>query len=282
MSVIVNGKETAEGFVTVADRGFALGDGLFETIPLYHGRPFLLEKHMERMKAGAGIIGIKLPVGQDEVAGAIARLAKVNGAGDLAVARLTVTRGSGPRGYNAAGCDKPTWTITVERYEPMPDEKRKLGLRLSISRYAKISGSPLNSVKSTSALDRVMTVTEARSAGADEAIVMSSDGHVASCGAANIFWVKNGKLYTPSQDAGALPGVTRWEVIRIAATMGIETVEGRFKLSKIEKADEIFIANSLIGIMPVREVDGIFAAEKPFTLTQTLAERYMGLARRQA
>jgi len=271
--MIVNGVETEKGEVSARDRGFTLGDGLFETMAVYNGAPFALDRHMERLSTSAALLRIPVPFNSSVIRSAIVKLAGANSAA-RGVARLTLTRGEGARGYGIEGCGAPSWTLTVEPYEPMPEAKRAAGLTLSLSRHRKNHLSPISGVKSISALERVIMFAEAKESGADEALALSAEGKVASGVSVNVFWMKGGKLYTPSSGCGALMGITRGFVIEIASSTGIETVEGRFELDELKTADEIFVTNSLMEIAPVSLIGGIFEAKKEFAAAGMISLEY--------
>lgn len=273
MIAIINGVHSKAAQIPVNDRGFTLGDGLFETIPLYGGKPFLLDRRLARLRNSARIISLRIPFTDDEIANGVANLA-VRGGISRGVARLTVTRGAGPRGYGIAGCDSPTWVLTVEPYEPMGREKWERGLSLASVTAAKNVASPLSGVKSTSALERVMILDEARKAGADEALALSTAGHVACGSAVNIFWERAGRIETPSLDNGILPGVTRAMTLELAGKDNLKCGEGRFHPSVLREAREVFVTNSLIGIVPVTRIDWRVISAGPGPMTRRLAELY--------
>lgn len=273
MIAIINGVYSDNAVVPVNDRGFTLGDGLFETIPLYGGEPFLLDRHLSRLRDSARIISLRIPFADTDIANAVTNLAKRGGI-SRAVARLTVTRGAGSRGYGIADCDSPTWVVTVEPYEPMSEEKWERGFALASVRIRKNAASPLSGVKSTSALERIMILDEAKKSGADEALVLSTDGHIACGSAVNIFWVRDGRVETPSLDNGILPGVTRAFTLELAGKEKLETVEGRFLPAVLMEAQEVFVTNSLIEIVPVATIDGRVISAVPGPVTRKLAQIY--------
>lgn len=280
-AIVINGKVSQGGAVSPDDRGFLLGDGLFETIPLYGGAPLALDLHLERMERAAREMGIEPPFGLGEITDAVAGLASQNSV-ERGVARLTLTRGAGPRGYGVKGCDRPFWVLTCRPYEPMTDDRWAKGLRLKVAPITKNPASPVSRLKTTSALERVMMAKEAAEAGADEALALTTDGFISSCAAANIFWVGGGKLYTPSADCAILPGVTRRIVTGLAGDEKIGVSEGRFEPEVLRSAEEAFITNSLMEIVPVARVDGLFEAAPPGPVTLRLAERYGDMTGRLA
>jgi aminodeoxychorismate lyase len=272
---IINGVYSENAVVPVNDRGFTLGDGLFETIPLYGGAPFLLDRRLSRLRGSARIISLRIPFADDEIANAVTNLAGRRGI-SRGVARLTVTRGTGPRGYGIADCDSPTWVLTVEPYEPMSHEKWERGFALASVTIRKNAASPLSGIKSTSALERVMILDEARKSGADEALVLSTDGQIACGSAVNVFWARDGRIETPSLNCGILPGVTRALTLELAGKDNLKCEEGRFPPSVLKEAREVFVTNSLIGIVPVTRIDGREISHSPGPVTHRLAEMYRG------
>lgn len=272
--VIVNGAVSRDGRISIADRGFTLGDGLFETIPLYGGAPYLLDRHLARLRAGAGVIGLAVPFGDEDVAAWMDELVSKNGV-ERGAARLTVTRGVSPRrGYGMDEESRPSWALSVRPYEPLAAEEWDAGLVLAPVSIRKNPLSPLGGIKSTSALERVLILDEAARSGAGEALALTVDGFISSPAASNVFWAAGGRLYTPSLECAILPGVTRGRVMEIAREEGIETTEGRFRPEALEGAEEVFITNSLLEIAPVRAVSGLFAADGPGPLTRLLAKGY--------
>ncbi len=273
-TTIVDGEyRTGNAKVSIDDRGFTLGDGLFETIPVYGGKPFLLGRHLNRLEAGALATDIHLPFDSEEITKGIARLCDDNGI-VRGVARLTVTRGAGPRGYGVKGCDNHTWTLTLRPYSHPSDEKRREGYKLAISAIRKNRLAPLNAIKSTSALDKVLTLNKARKSGADESLALTMEGYISSGVSVNIFWVKDENLYTPSLDCGILPGVTRQAVVELAERNGIKVLQGKFETGEIRNADEMFVTNSLLEIMPVSSVESVFEGKPPGSVTLELSRFY--------
>lgn len=277
MIAIINGIYSDNAQVPVNDRGFTLGDGLFETIPLYGGKPFLLERHLSRLRGSMRIISLRIPFTDADIARAVTNLAGRGGI-SRGVARLTVTRGAGPRGYGITGCDSPTWVVTAEPYEPMSQEKWERGFALASVGIAKNVSSPLSGVKSTSALERIMILDAAKKAAADEALVLSTEGHVACGSAVNIFWARDGRIETPSLDNGILPGVTRAMTLELAGMEKLETVEAHFPKSMLMEAQEVFVTNSLLGIVPVTSIDGRVISKGPGPVTRRLVELYKGVS----
>ncbi|MDH5510189.1 MAG: aminotransferase class IV [Nitrospinota bacterium] len=274
--VVINGMVTEDLRVPLDDRGFTVGDGLFETISLYGGSAFLLGGHIERMRQGAELIGLAMPVDEKKVAYAISDLARANNV-TRGVARLTVTRGPGPRGYSSVGTAQAWWYLSVRPYETPEKKREEGGYKVVLSPYRVDPANPLRGIKSLSALDRVMAVDFAVKHGADEALSLTQSEHIASLQAANIFWVTDGRLHTPSLECGILPGVTRWKVIALAEAVGVSTAEGKYLLKDLALAQEAFATNSLIEIMPLSEVEGAVSFCKAGPVTRKLLKDYRQL-----
>jgi len=271
--VVVNGLITDEAYVSIDNRGFTLGDGLFETMSLYGGAPFMLAEHLDRLAKGAQAIGLHLPVDQKKLSFAIAELASSNKV-TRGVARLTVTRGFGKRGYASVGSGPASWFLTVRKYEP-PDAKRNEGgYRLVIAPIKADPSSVLRGIKSISALEKAIAMDFAVKQGFDEALSLTQQGHASSCQASNIFWVKDGRLYTPSLDCAILPGITRKAIIDLAGKTGMELAEGKYEPAQLEKAGEVFLTNSLIEVMPVASIEGLAEYPGPGQVTQKLLADY--------
>jgi len=190
------------------------------------------------------------------------------------VARLTVTRGCGPRGYGLEGCDTPLWTLTCRPYER---PEFAAGVTLAPVSIGRNPSSPLSGLKTVSALETILMLDQARRAGADEALVMTLDGIVASAAAANLFWAREGRLETPSAGCGILEGITRARALDIAREEGIDVAEGRYAPGILREASEMFVTNSLVEIVPVRRVKNFFEAAAPGPVTALLSRRYREL-----
>lgn len=234
-----------------SDRGFLLGDGVFETIPIHHGRPFDLDAHLSRLDAGMGTLGfgdaVDLAALHRDVWHYVAAEAL-----DAAVLRLTVTRGSGPRGLSPPADPKPTILMTWAP-PPLP---RDGALRAIIATATRRNdASPVSRIKALPYLDNLIALREAKAKGADEALLLNTRGVLAGATIANVFVVLGDWLMTPPIDDGALPGTMRARVIALAQTAGLPTHEGPIAPSIFADADAVFLTNSVRGIMPVDRVD---------------------------
>lgn len=241
------------------DRGFLLGDGLFETIKCLHGKPIRLESHWARLQKGCDYLDIPLPLSYEELQKIIAELLLRNQLHDAtAGVRLTVTRGSGERGLLPPAQIKPTLMLTS--FSLLPPAK---SVSLSITTLVRNEFSPLTKIKSLNYLENILARREAQKNGTDEGVLLNTQGNVAETSAANIFMVVDNKVITPALKEGALAGVTRKAVIDICNTLTIPILETTVSLSQLYSAQEIFITNSLIGIQAVHQVGSqVYPGEK--------------------
>lgn len=225
-----------EAGVPVHDRGLLLGDGLFETVRVARGAAPLLDRHLERLRTGCRLIHMPLPMTDDELAEAAATLIKANGLDD-GYLRITVTRGAGQRGYEAPLDPQPHVIMTAGPWQPPRDPMTVLPATEPVLPHPVLSR-----VKHTSALSRVLLRTEARRRGAGEVILINTRGNLVAGVATNLFWVREGTVYTPDLEQGPLPGIGRRFVLE---TMPV--VEGAFPPAVLTEADEVFLTNALLG-----------------------------------
>ena len=232
------------------DRGFLLGDGVFETFAATDGRVFRLAEHLERLRTGAAVLGIPVPT--DDIERAVHAVLEANGltAGRAAL-RLTLSHGVGPRGLLAPAAARPTLLLTAVAAAEPPVTTTAVTATVRRNEL-----SPAAAIKHLSYLDNVLARNEAARAGADEAIMRNTAGHVAEASAANVFAVESGGLVTPAIEEGALPGVTRQAVIEMATELGIAVRETALTVESLAGADEAFLTNSLIGVAPLIRLDG--------------------------
>jgi len=232
--------------------GLFYGYGVFETLRVYNGKPFLLKRHVERLLKGAEILGIEHPP-----RGEIENLCfeKLKGL-DFENIRLRITLtpknlrdGIYPEGHLIF--------ISARKYSPPPEEKYKTGYRLAISKIRRNETSPNPLIKSISYVENILAFRDARERGYDEAIFLNTKGFLTEGTRTNIFIVRDGVLITPRPSDGLLKGITRDFVIELAGEKGIETCEGEIKIEELFSADEVFITNSLIEIMPVSRIEDV-------------------------
>jgi branched-chain amino acid aminotransferase/4-amino-4-deoxychorismate lyase len=250
------------GAVAFDDRGLTLGDGLFETILVRDGQPVLWQEHLERMAAGCAVLALPdAPLMQAADLGMRALEAADLMRGRAAL-RLTLTAGAGGRGLDRPDDLVPRLFATAAP-APMPATPA----RAIVSSVRRNAGSPASRLKSLSYLDNVLARRQARAAGADEAVMLNTDGHVACAAAANLFWLSGGMLVTPALECGVLAGLMRAAVIGRARSGGIAIIEEKAELSALAGAEAVWLTNSLVGVRPVAWLHGRGLAPHPLTET---------------
>jgi branched-chain amino acid aminotransferase len=253
--------------LSVFDRGFQLGDGIFETLRVRGARATELAEHIARLRTSAAGLDITLPDDLEEVLGVgIADLLVANAldgpAGDASV-RITVSRGAF-RGRGLLPPDETVAaTIAIQAWPVVapPVGHVERGLRLVASTVRRDPANPLATLKTTSRADYVYARLEARRAGADDALFLTTDGHLSEGTTANIFLVRRAsddvvELATPSLDCAILPGTTRSWLLAWGARAGLHTVEGRLTREDLGSADEAFLSSSVAGVLPVTSFEG--------------------------
>jgi len=237
-----------------ADYGLLYGYGVFETMRAYSGHVFRAERHINRLCRSAGFLGIALPDIQ-ELKQALSDVLRANELSNARI-RLTVSGGQGIKVPDLLTSNLPTVLITAQPYRPFPHQRYEQGFSAVVSRIRRNSQSPATSMKSLSYLDSLLARREARLAGVDEAIMLNEQGYVAEASTSNVFLVSGNVLVTPSEESGILPGITREVVLELAASLGLEAATRAVTISELTEADEAFLTNSLIELMPLTRLDG--------------------------
>jgi branched-chain amino acid aminotransferase len=254
--------------ITVFDRGFQLGDGIFETLRASGGRCTELDEHVARLERSAAGLDIELPPDvAAQVKRGIAALLAAEGldtpAADASV-RITVTRGEWasrgllpPRDVHLA----PTIAIQAWPVAPAPASHLERGLHLVSSAVRRDPANPIVTLKTTSRADYVFARLEARRAGADDALFLTASGHLSESTTANVFLVRSdaagiGELATPALECAILPGTTRSWLLRWAVGVGLRTTEGWLLPDELSAADEAFVCSSVAGVLPVTRFNG--------------------------
>ncbi len=244
------------------DRGFQLGDGVFETLRARGGRPTELAEHTARLRRSADGLGIELP---DDLAARLAdAIAELLAAEDLAGAegdasiRITVSRGRiTQRGLLAPVPHvAPTIVVQASRVVPAAADLLARGLHVVGSSVRRDVESPLAGLKTTSRADYVYARLEADRAGADDALFLTTDGYLSEGTSANLFLVRGGELATPSLACAVLAGTTRDWLLRWAATAGLTSRETLLTSRDLLEAEEAFLSSSVAGVLPVTRFDG--------------------------
>lgn len=252
-----------EATVSIFDRSFLYGDGLFETLRAYHGQPFQVEAHLDRLGAGADFLGIRLPFPRETLAGALVGLLRRNELPE-ALLRLHLTRGVGPRGYSPAGARDPRVIVSAHPLPPAAREPRP-AWTLATSPLRLPAGDPLARLKTANKLPHVLSRAAAEAAGADEALLLDPAGAVLETSSANLFWIAGHTVHTPPVPDGLLPGVTRSTILALCGPLGLATAETPTRREHLQAADGVFATLSSLEVVRITRLDGQPIAQSPLT-----------------
>lgn len=268
MSVWFNGRLVPENKVRIDlfDRGFMYGDGIFESLRTYNGKPFMLDEHLKRLYKAAKLLSIKVP----NLSTAVLKTLKSNNFKESYI-KMILTRGvAASHGLDTKNViSKPTIAIIVKEQKDRP-------LRPYTAIITRVRrGDTLANAKTLNYANNVLAKIEAVRKGADEAIMLTREGYLAEGTVSNIFFVKGGVLYTPSLKTGILEGITRGIVIKLARKLKIKVMEDLSKKERLYAADECFITFSGRGIVPILKIDKRLVGNgKPGKITKRLIEAY--------
>lgn len=263
MHVFLNGRFVPEAgaVVSVFDRSFLYGDGLFETLCVHGGRPFAWAEHMKRLQRGAEFLRLRVPFTPEVLRDFAGQLIALNQMPE-AVLRLTLSRGVGPRGYSPRGADQAVLVMTLHP-APVIDPLHPLQWRLITASVRLPVGEALAQFKTCNKLPQILARAEADEAGADEALLLNTDGFVAEAASSNLFWIANGAVCTPPLEVGALPGVTRGVVLGICGELGIPIREISPRPEDLRWAEGVFLTLSTLGVVEAVALDGVELARSP-------------------
>ena len=260
--------------VSVEDRGFQFGDGVYELIRAYRGRLFHPEVHLERLRESAAILSLRVPYGTRRWLSILKEALKRSGYRDAKL-YIQLTRGTAPRNHPFPGKVRPTVVVTVRRLVPVSDLIRKRGVAIVTTpdvRWARCDA------KSVNLIANVLAKQYAVDSGAFEAVFVSEAGLITEGSGSNLFIVKDGRLVTPAKGPKILSGITRDLVIGLAKSEGVEVIERSVTLEDLISADEVFLTSTSLEILGVVKVDGKpVASGRPGPLTRILTERFADL-----
>ncbi len=257
MKVWLNGEfvDKKDATVNVFDHAVLYGDGIFEGIRVYGGKIFKCSEHLDRLFGSAEYIRLDIPYTKAQLADAMNEAVRVNDRVDAYI-RLVVTRGEGYLGISPFNCKKATVFIIVDSIALYSEQMYTDGLPVIIAKTVRTSASMLSpSAKTLNYLNNIVAKIESVDAGVSEAIMLNADGYIAECTADNIFFVTDGKVFTPPPEAGMLMGITRQVVLDLAGELGIEAVEQLFGPEFAFAADECFLTGTGAEIIAVTKID---------------------------
>lgn len=257
LQILIDGEFYPEGEakISVFDHGLLYGDGVFEGIRFYNDRVFRLEQHIDRLFDSAKAIHLSIPATREEVCRMVVETIRKNGLHDGYI-RLVVTRGAGGLGLSPYRCERATIFCIASTISLYPEDTYENGLILATCATRRPTHDSLSpSVKSLNYLSNVMAKVEALAAGAEEGVMLNTEGYVAECTGDNIFVVKDGVVSTPTVASGSLDGITRKVVIELLGEADIPLREVQMSRYDMYTADEVFLTGTAAEVVPVREYD---------------------------
>ena len=280
IAVNVNGRLTDDRHATISvfDHGFLYGAGVYETLRTYNRRPFLLDRHLGRLRASAAAIGLAVPLDDAAFEARIdATMAAVEASEPPErYIRLVLTRGVGDLSYDPDSCPEPSLVIIVRPHREVAPDVRERGVKVVVSSLVRNHPEALSPrIKSNNLLNNALAMQEALRVGANEALMCNYRGEIAECAQSNVFLVRGGEALTPPLATGLLEGVTRNFLFEIGPEIGIPIRERTLRLDEIEAADEIFITSTTREVLPVTALDGRpVGSGAPGPITRALAETF--------
>jgi branched-chain amino acid aminotransferase len=265
MIVFLNGKFVPEEQATVSifDRGFLFGDGLFEALLVRRGKPFRWDEHFERLRRGAEFLKFNAPPSSGELLNATTELLQLNQMSECMM-RLSLSRGVTERGYSPKHARNPALAITLHP-APRLDWTRLPRWPIIISSVRVPANDPLTSIKTANKLHHVLARAQADAAQAGEAILLNSDGNMAEGTSSNIFWIKDDALWTPSLSCGPLPGVTRGLVLDLCRQLNVTTHQIAATPNHLVQAQGVFLTMTSFGVVEATSLDGRPLSTAPLT-----------------
>jgi aminodeoxychorismate lyase len=263
MLAFLNGKFVPEeqALVSVFDRSFLYGDGLFETIRVFNAIPFRWRQHFERFEQGNEFLRISMPFGGEDLRRFADRLIAENRISD-GVLRLSLSRGVGVRGYSPKGADHPFLVMSLHSKPPI-DAQKMVQWRLVTSTVRLPANEKLATFKTCNKLPQIMARAEADALDAQEALLLNTDGYVVEGSSSNLFWIEEDTVCTPPIASGILAGVTRSIVFELCHNVGLATREANLTPAQIANSSGIFMSLSSLGIVEAIILDGLSLHRSP-------------------
>jgi len=281
LKIWLDGKlvDEADAKISVFDHGLLYGDGVFEGIRVYNRRIFELEVHIKRLFESAKAIRLVMPMTKDKLIGAVEKTTAANGIIDGYI-RLLVTRGVGTLGLNPLICENGRLIIIADNIQLYPEELYEKGMKVVSA--TTVRNHPLAippQVKSLNYLNSILAKIEALDSDVPEAVMYNHEGYVAEATADNVFIVKDGVVYTPPVEAGALEGITRGIVFRLAKEEKLEVVEKNLTRFDLYVCDEFFLTGTAAEVIGIVEIDGrIIGDGRPGPITRLLRKKFFQYA----
>jgi len=274
----------SEAVVSVFDHGLLYGDGFFEGIKSWDGKVFKLKEHIDRFFDSGHFMEIELQYTRQEVMDICCNTMAANGLHEgVAYIRLVATSGVGDLGIDPRKCTShPTLFCIAASIRLYPEELYEKGLNVVTCNTRRNSVQSLPArVKSLNYLNNILGRIEVNRAGADEGLMLTQEGFIGECTADNVFFVKNGVLYTPAPFHGILQGITRDSIIELAREQGITVEEGTYLTYDLYTADECWLTGTAADLIPVVEIDSRHIGDgKPGRIFQLLRSKWLDYVKR--
>jgi branched-chain amino acid aminotransferase len=277
LKIWLDGKlvDEADAKITVFDHGLLYGDGVFEGIRVYNRKIFELEAHIKRLYESAKAIRLDIPMSKDKLTKAVEKTTEVNGVIDGYI-RLVVTRGTGTLGLNPFICEDARIFIIADNIQLYPEELYEKGMKVISA--TTVRNHPLAippQVKSLNYLNNILAKIEALDNNVPESIMYNHEGYVAEATGDNVFIVKGGVIYTPPVEAGALEGITRDIVIKLAKEENLQVVEKNLTRFDLYVCDEFFLTGTAAEVIGIVEIDGrVIGSGMPGAITKLLRKKF--------
>ena len=276
--IYINGNLLAEAnaVISVFDRSYLYGEGAFETMRAYNGRPAFCDMHYHRLRANCEKIRIDLPVDEYAFEHAVVKTINANKLKNAYV-RVTVSPIGASVGLERPAKMKTNFVIFAKPLKERPKEHYEKGARVILVESVFADDPEMAEIKSTNYLTKMLARMEISGKKADEGLLLNRAGSILEGSATNLFVVKNGVLFTPPLSDGCLPGITRWVVMGLAEGLKIPCRESSLRIADLKKVDEIFLTGSTAEILPIREVIKLTKKTAPGPVTKALMNAYKGL-----
>lgn len=271
--------DEADAKISVFDHGLLYGDGVFEGIRVYNSRIFELEAHIKRLYESAKAIRLGVPMSRDKLIGAVEKTVEANEVIDGYI-RLVVTRGIGTLGLNPFICESGRLFIIADNIQLYPEELYEKGMKVISA--TTVRNHPLAippQAKTMNYLNNILAKIEALDRDVPEAIMYNHEGYVAEATGDNVFIVKDEVIYTPPVEAGALGGITRGIVIKLAKEAKLAVVEKNLTRFDLYVCDEFFLTGTAAEVIGIVEIDGrIIGDGRPGPYTRLLRKKFFKYA----
>ena len=245
--------EATKARVAPVSSAMLYGRGVFTTVAIYNGKPFLWPEHWRRLKNHADRLSVDCAgANERNVGDAVRKLVAVNQV-KSGRARVILLARSGRDVWKMTKEDPRKTDLLIMTGEPQ--KVPVAGMSLAVSPYRCNTLSPLVGIRSLNYLEQVLSREEAQTRDFDEAVILNERGEIVSATMANLFWVKDGTLHTPALSTGAIAGITRAAVVELAEKQFIPVIEGVYELGDFTEADEIFLTSASLGVALVTTFD---------------------------